>query len=111
MKCQTIGARKRANKMAKTHDVGKFYWHLMTYPVKPPVVLERAETQEIDGQYRFGKGWCLRLPLTRKSSVMGKWIKTYSESEALTVAINGRRMDQEEVDWDVIRFGASYEDI
>jgi len=111
MKYQITGARKRANKMAKTHDVGKFYWHLMTYPVKPPVVLERAETQEIDGQYRFGKGWCLRLPLTRKSIVMGKWIKTYSESEALTVAINGRRMDKEEIDWDVIRFGASYEDI
>jgi hypothetical protein len=97
--------------MAKTHDVGKFYWHLMTYPVKPPVVLERAETQEIDGKYRFGKGWCLRLPLTRKSIVIGKWVKTYSESEALTVAINGRRMDQDEVDWDIIRYGAEYEDI
>lgn len=111
MKCQTTGARERANKMAQTHDVGKFYWHLMTYPVKPPVVLERAETQEIDGQYRFGKGWCLRLPLTRKSIVMGKWVKHYTESQALTNAINGRSMKQEEVDWDIIRFGAPYEDL
>jgi hypothetical protein len=111
MKYQIIGARKRARKMAKTHDVGNFYWHLMTYPVKPPVVIERAETQEIDDPYRFGKGWCLRLPFTRQSIVLGKWIKRYSESQALTNAVNGRAMKQDEVDWDTIRFGAPYEDL
>jgi len=111
MKCQITGARERAKLMAKTHDVGKFYWHPMTYPVKPPVVIERAETQEIDEPYRFGKGWCIRLPLTRKSLVVGKWIKKYTESQALTIAVNGRSMKQDEVDWDVIRFGATYEDI
>lgn len=83
----------------------------MTYPVKPPVVLERAETQEIEDPYRFGKGWCLRLPLTRKAVVVGKWIKQYEESTALTVAINGRSMKQEEVDWDTIRYGVSLDDI
>ena len=98
--------------MAKTHDFGKkYYWHSMTYPVKPPVVLERAETQEIEDPYRFGKGWCLRLPLTRKAVVVGKWIKQYEESTALTVAINGRSMKQEEVDWDTIRYGVSLDDI
>jgi hypothetical protein len=111
MKYQITGARERANIMAKTHDVGKFYWHLMTYPVKPPVVLERAETQEIEEPYRFGKGWCLRFPLTRKSIVMGKWVKRYTESQALTNAVNGRSMKKDEVDWDMIRFGAPYEDL
>jgi hypothetical protein len=92
--------------MAKTHDVGKFYWHTMVYPVKPPVLLERAETQEIDGPYRGGHGWCLRLPFTRVSLVVGKWTKHYDESSGLTRAIVGRAMKQDEVDWDMIRFGA-----
>ena len=83
----------------------------MTYPVKPPVVFERAETQEIEKPYRFGKGWCLRLPFTRKALVVGKWIKQYEESTALTVAINGRGMKQDEVDWDTIRYGVSLDDI
>ena len=83
----------------------------MTYPVKPPVVFERAETQEIEEPYRFGKGWCLRLPFTRKALVVCKWIKQYEESTALTVAINGRGMKQDEVDWDTIRYGVSLDDI
>jgi len=83
----------------------------MTYPVKPPVVFERAETQEIEEPYRFGKGWCLRLPFTRKAIVIGKWVKQYEESTALTVAINGRGMRQEEVDWDTIRYGVNLDDI
>jgi hypothetical protein len=43
--------------------------------------------------------------------VVGKWIRQYTESQALTVAVNGRSMKQDEVDWDVIRFGAPYEDL
>jgi hypothetical protein len=103
MKCQIIGAKKRAKTMAKTHDVGKFYWHTMVYPIKPPVVAERAETQEIEEPYRFGKGICLRIPFTRLSLVMGKWITAHTESQALTNAIAGRAMTQDEVDWDLIR--------
>lgn len=97
--------------MAKTRDLGKFYWHPMTYPIKPSVVVERAETQEIEEPYRFGKGWCFRLPFTRQSLVIGRWVRQYTESQALTIAVNGREMKQEEVDWDVIRFGAEYEDL
>ena len=37
--------------------------------------------------------------------------KQYTESQALTIAVNGRSMKQDEVDWDVIRFGAAYEDL
>ena len=94
--------------MAKTKDIGKsFFWHVMIYPIKPPVLWERSETQEIDGLYRFGKGWAIRLPFTRLSIVIGRWIRRYSESQALTVAIKGRIMDEDEVDWDYIRAGAS----
>jgi len=78
----------------------------MVYPLKPKVVFEKAETQEIEDPYRFGKGYCLRLPLTRLAIVFGKWIIQYTESQALTNAIVGRKMSHDEVDWDLIRFGA-----
>lgn len=68
---------------------------------------ERSETQEIDGQYRFGVGRAIRLPFTRLAIVIGKWTKKYSESQALTIAIRGRAMDEDEVDWDYIRAGSS----
>lgn len=97
--------------MAKTRDVGNFYWHTMLYPVKPPVILDRAETQEIDGKYRGGKGWAIRLPFTRLSIVIGKWTATFSESVALTRAINGRAIEESSFDWDTVRYGADYEDI
>jgi hypothetical protein len=95
--------------MATTHDIGKYYWHVMVYPIKPPVVFEKAETQEIEEPYRNGKGYCFRFPFTRLSLVVGKWVRTYPESEALTVAINGRKMNEEEINWDYIRNGADYD--
>jgi hypothetical protein len=97
--------------MAKTRDIGHFYWHTLLYPVKPPVLWEKAETQEIDNLYREGKGYAVRLPFTRHAVVIGKWGKSHNESEALTRAVNGRAMQQDEVDWDTVRFGANYEDL
>lgn len=97
--------------MAKTRDIGSFYWHPMVYPVKPPVLLDRAETQEIDGKYRGGKGWAIRLPFTRLSIVVGKWGQAYEERAALTRAINGRAIKEEAFDWDTVRYGAEDEDI
>lgn len=92
--------------MAQTRDIGHFYWHVLIYPVKPPVLWEKAETQEIDGKYREGVGIAMRVPFTRIAVVVGKWIKKHDERVALTRAINGRAMAQEEVDWDTVRFGA-----
>jgi len=97
--------------MAKTRDVGKFYWHTMIYPVNPKVLFDRAETQEIEGKYRSGKGWAVRLPLTRCAIVVGVWKEAYSESMALTRAINGRGIEESKFDWDTVRYGAQYEDI
>jgi len=91
--------------MARTRDIGNYYWHPMVYPIKPKVLFEKAETQEIDGQYRPGKGYCLRLPFTRLSIVFGKWGEPLEESLALTNAIVGRAMTKDEIDWDYLRFG------
>jgi len=89
--------------MAKTHDLGKFYWHTLVYPIKPPVVFDRAETQQIEHPYHAGKGWAVRLPLTRLAIVIGRYTQTFSESVALTRAINGRVIDEQVFDWDTIR--------
>ena len=93
--------------MANPKDIGPIFWHTMVYPVKPPVLLERSETQEIDGKFRFGHGVSIRLPFTRLSIVIGRWTKSFTESQALTNAIKGRAMDQDEVDWDLIRAGVT----
>jgi len=88
-------------------NIGKIYWHILEYPVKPKVLWERAETQEIDEPFRFGSGWSIRMPFTRKAVVIGKWKHSYTETEALTYAIRGRSMDSNEVDWETVRFGIS----
>ena len=81
----------------------------MRYPVNPPVLVERAETQEIDGDYRFGSGVSLRIPFTRFSLIVGKWVRKYDERTALTHAVKGRAMSQDEVDWNRIRYGAEHD--
>jgi hypothetical protein len=91
--------------MANPKDIGPLYWHTLVYPVKPPVLWEKAETQEIDGEFRGGVGVAIRLPFTRLSIVIGKWVARYSESEGLTNAIKGRNLPKEEVDWNYVRFG------
>lgn len=92
--------------MANPRDVGPFYWHTLVYPVKPPILWEKAETQEIDFPFRGGVGVSLRLPFTRLALVVGHWKSSYDESQALTNAIRGRSLPEEEVNWDFVRFGA-----
>jgi hypothetical protein len=92
--------------LANPRSFGKTYWHPLVYPVKPPVLWERAETQEIQLPFRGGVGIAIRLPFTRLSLVIGRWVSTYVESQALTNAIHGRPLSEEEVDWDFVRFGA-----
>jgi hypothetical protein len=76
------------------------------YPVKPPILWERAETQEIALPFRGGVGISVRLPFTRLALVVGLWNSSYDESQALTNAIRGRYLPDEEVNWDFVRFGA-----
>jgi len=97
--------------MAQTHDIGKFYWHTLVYPIKPKVIFDRAETQQIEEPYLGGKGWAIRLPLTRLAIVVGIYKNKYSESVALTRAINGRGIEESLFDWDTVRYGAEDEDI
>ena len=92
--------------MANPRTVGSLYWHTLVYPVKPSILWERAETQEIALPFRGGVGVSIRLPFTRLALVVGKWNSSYDESQALTNAIRGRYLPDEEINWDFVRFGA-----
>jgi hypothetical protein len=92
--------------LANPRTVGSLYWHTLVYPVKPPILWERAETQEIALPFRGGVGVSVRLPFTRLALVVGKWNSSYDESQALTNAIRGRYLPDEEINWDFVRFGA-----
>ena len=85
--------------MAKTRGVNSFYWHTMVYPLKPPVLWEKAYTQEIEELYREGVGISIRLPFTRLALVFGKWIKQHDEFGGLTNAIKSRTMSDDEINW------------
>lgn len=91
--------------MAKTHDVGRLYWHTMVYPRKFKGFTDRAESQEIEVPFRAGSGFVLRLPFTRLGLVLGVWSKPqpYDESIALTRAISARFLGEDEVTWNKIR--------
>lgn len=92
--------------VANPRSLGKFYWHPLIYPVKPKEFWEKAETQEIEHPFRHGVGVSVRLPLTRLAMVLGRWKRKLEESQALTNAIAGRTMLDEEINWNFIRYGA-----
>jgi len=99
--------QEERNNLAKTHDIGPLYWHPIKYGFKPKEFFEKAESQEIEEPFRHGKGIAVRLPLSKLGLVVGIWKKTgFSEREALTYAVNGRGLAQDEVNWDNIRYGA-----
>lgn len=89
--------------MANPRSVGPFYWHPLRYLVKPTVFIDPAETQEIDEPFRRGRGYAVRFPLTKHAIVLGHWQSSHTESEALTYAISGRAMSEEEVNWEFVR--------
>jgi len=92
--------------IATTKDLGPIYFHRLTYPVKPRGLMERAYSQEIDGEFRRGYGTSVRLPFTKQALVIGVWKKTgYTESQALTYAINGRGLKADDPSWETIRSG------
>ena len=93
--------------MANPRDFGPIYWHTLVYPVKPKEFWERAETLEIDEPVRGGVGVSIRLPFIRLAIVIGRWNSRFEESQALTNAIRGRALPEEEVDWEFIRYGVN----
>lgn len=69
--------------MASAHDIGNIYLTTMKHlpGTKPPLFERDAETREIDGKYRIGRGVSLRIPFTRRCIVIGRWIDEGGDEE------------------------------
>lgn len=79
--------------MPQTRDVGRFFAHTFTYPLKGAPLVERAETVEVEPPYRLGKGISVRL-WGRRALILGRWGKTTrAEAEALYEALKASDMD------------------
>lgn len=95
--------------MSEIHSVHKIYWQVLKYPFVPPKFLDESETQEIDDPYRHGRGVAIKIPFTKSVLILGKWLSKKGESEALTYAIGGRILSDDELNWESIRFGEQNE--
>jgi hypothetical protein len=115
--------------MAKTHDIGPFFWQVIEVKKGTPPV-HRAQTQEIDGKHRNARPFVIRLPFVgrhylnpypsydaptwidatvRRGLVVGFWHETgYEEYEALTRALNlnNERADEITTDFETSIQGA-----
>ena len=85
--------------MAKVYDIGpKVYVQGMDYPNKSFPLYDHGITREIDPPFRLGVSRVLRVPFSRKALVIGQWVATLSETDALIDAIGARPLESE--DWD-----------
>lgn len=91
--------------MSELHSVHKIYWQWMKYPFNPKQFKDVSETQEIEYPFRHGRGVALHVPFTKWVLILGKWLSSKTESEALTYAIGGRILSEDEINWDKILYG------
>lgn len=80
--------------MPQVHDIGpKHFTHVMKYPTRKFPIVDRGETQEIEEPFRVGNALVVRIPLTRTAVVIGHWVGSRPEEEALATAIQMRELD------------------
>ena len=84
--------------MAKVHDIGfDTYVHGMSYPNTKFPLYDHGLTREIDPPFRLGISRVIRIPLTRRAFVVGKWVARLPETEALMDAIGARELGEQDV--------------
>ena len=80
--------------MAETKDIGRLYFHTLTYPegFSPPL-WDTGTTREVDPPFRRGKARVIRLPFTMTCLVVGWWGRgrVMTEEQALLAALDGGR--------------------
>lgn len=85
-------------------NIGPLYVTGLKYPHRKPLpVVEKGWTHEIDEPFRRGSCLVFRLPFTKPALVIGWWLETQDEDDALTAAIWGRKLDvpvDELLEWD-----------
>jgi hypothetical protein len=83
--------------MPKVHQIGQHHFlQVIPFPVKWGIkVAVKGWTQEIEYPYREASPLILRLP-KHKALVIGRWQGKLTEEEALTKAIGGRELSDED---------------
>lgn len=77
--------------MPNVQDIGtNFYAHRMRYPTKSFPLFEKGATQEIEWPFRTGAAVVARVPFTTTALVIGRWVSSSDEDDALTSAIGAR---------------------
>lgn len=77
--------------MPPVHQIGKKrFIQTMDYPSTDFPIIDRGYTQEIEWPYRKGDSLVLRIPFARKALVVGKWVGTVDEQDALETAVGAR---------------------
>lgn len=77
--------------MPPTHQIGKTrFIQTMDYPSRKFPLIDKGYTQEIEWPYRKGDSLVLRMPFGRRALVVGKWVKTMDEQDALESAVGAR---------------------
>ena len=65
----------------------------MSYPSRKFPVVDKGNTQEIEYPFRVGQSVVLRVPFTKQAVVLGRWVSSKPETDALTSAIGARQLE------------------
>lgn len=77
--------------MPAVHYIGKkWFTQFMRYPTRKFPIVDRGHTQEIEWPFRTGDSWVVRVPATTAAMVVGKWVGSLDEQEALESALSAR---------------------
>lgn len=69
--------------MAKTHDLGKAYWHIVRVPGSTPLIQLQGLSHEVEEPWRIGHCVLLRLPVLPWCLVLGWWGAPRTSDEML----------------------------
>ena len=76
------------------HEIGRrYYWHAAQYADRFEPLCAVESTQEIEEPYRVGVARVFRVPFSRRVLVIGRWMYTLDEDDALLGAIGGEWLD------------------
>lgn len=85
--------------MPQTHTVGRVFLSHLTVPIFGPLI-ERGVTQETDVPFRKGVSLVIRIPGTYRRLILGRWVGSVSEDEAVSNALGGV-LGTPPVSWDI----------
>lgn len=68
--------------MPRTKEFGAWFAHTLCYPSRQAPLVERGRSHETDFPWRRGRSLVVRLPLTPRAVVVGRWMHLSDEETA-----------------------------